>query len=226
MDVKFLGVGSAFSYKDDCNSCYWKEGTTIYFIDMGEKIASKIIDKGLLNDVTSVNIFITHMHADHIGSLEPLLTYIRVFTKISDVTVIYPNREPLEAFIKMLNYKGEVNWIEDDAFNLNGLHIEVIPQYHIANSYGYVIKGKEDGFFYSGDTSVLSLDALDLLKGGIINRIYHEVSSKSSPMHIGIDDLARLVPDSLRSKFILMHFESETLKEKCASLGFKIAQES
>ena len=223
MDVKFLGVGSAYSYKDDCTSCYWKEGTVIYFIDMGEKIASKVIDLGLLSDVTAVNVFITHMHSDHIGSLQTLISYITHLTSIKDVAIIYPQKEMLESYLKLLNYKEGAKFIDDEAFQLNGLHIEAIPQVHIHDSYGYIIKGKDDGFFYSGDTSVLSLDALDLLKGNVINRIYHEVAPHSSPMHMGIDGLAKLVPPSMREKFILMHFESDELKEKCLSLGFKVA---
>ncbi len=223
MEVKFLGVGSAYSYKDDYTSCYWKDGTVIYFIDMGEKIASKVIELELLNDVSAVNIFITHMHSDHIGSLQTLLSYIAHFTSIEEVALIYPRKDLLESYLKLLNYKTGAKFIDDEAFQLNDLHIEAIPQIHIHDSYGYVIKSKDDGFFYSGDTSVLSLDALDLLKGNVINRIYHEVSINSSPMHMGIDDLAKLVPPSMRDKFILMHFETDELKEKCSSLGFKIA---
>ena len=44
------------------------------------------------------NIFITHMHPDHISGLVPLLFYKNVSNELSDITIVGP--DDLRSFIK------------------------------------------------------------------------------------------------------------------------------
>lgn len=224
MNNRFLGVGSAFNYKLDNTSMYFKEGDTLFIIDVGEKIASKIIALNLLEDrhINSICILITHMHADHIGSLEPLLTYIDVFTNITDVKIIYPNGKELKEYLKSLNYCKDVTILEGNVNIIDGIEIKAVRQTHVANSYGYFVYGKENRFFYSGDTSVFNKKALKALEEGQIEKIYHEVGLRGSNLHIGLDELNKDIPLKHRKHVCLMHFENDEIIRKCQEFGYEV----
>ena len=81
MYLKFLGVGAAFNYFTNNNCAYFKQNGKLYIFDMGEKICDKILALHLLDDVDEIVVLITHLHSDHIGSLEPFLYWIHFFSK-------------------------------------------------------------------------------------------------------------------------------------------------
>ena len=74
--LKFLGVGAAYNYRFNNNSAYFIDNKTLYLFDCGEKICDRILKLGLLENVDNVFCFITHLHSDHVGSLEPLMYYL------------------------------------------------------------------------------------------------------------------------------------------------------
>lgn len=227
MNTKFLGNGSAFNYSLDNNSMYFYEGRTLFIIDVGEKICSKIVSLNLLDErkIDKVCIIITHMHSDHIGSLEPLLVYIDVFTNIKDVSIIYPNAKELKEYLKIMNYSKDVTILHDKVNIIDGIEIKACLQKHIPNSYGYFVYGKENRFFYSGDTSSFQNKALDALKEGRIDMIYHEVGLRSSNYHIGLDELNKFIPLKYRNKVTLMHFENQEIINKGKEFGYLISEE-
>lgn len=67
--ITFLGVGSAFSRKN-ATSCILVESEKVkLLVDCGAPILKTLGEYGLsLTDVT--HLFVTHLHADHIGGLE------------------------------------------------------------------------------------------------------------------------------------------------------------
>lgn len=67
--ITFLGVGSAFSRKNATSSILIESGAVKLLVDCGVPIVRSIQEYGLsVKDVT--HLFITHLHADHIGGLE------------------------------------------------------------------------------------------------------------------------------------------------------------
>ena len=77
MELKFLGRGSAFNVKEGNTSAYYKKDNILLLIDCGTTVFKSILDQHLLDNVKEVNVLITHLHDDHVGSLSSLIRYKR-----------------------------------------------------------------------------------------------------------------------------------------------------
>ncbi len=78
MKITFMGVGSAFSRKNATSSILVESGAIKLLVDCGNPIPNSVEACGLsLSDIT--HIFITHLHADHIGGLEQMALMCRLF---------------------------------------------------------------------------------------------------------------------------------------------------
>ncbi|MCR5786221.1 MAG: MBL fold metallo-hydrolase [Acholeplasmatales bacterium] len=223
-ELKFLGVGSAFNLKDDNNSAYYITDDTFILLDCGDRIARKIINYNLLQDVKNVLILITHLHADHISSLETLIDYIYLLRKDINCKIIYPAKQDLETILNLeATYEFEI--LDDKNINEFNIRVEALDATHIPNSYSYLVYTKDFNFYYSGDTNKFNFKALDELKNNKIDMIYHEVSYPNIPVHTSLDDLCDAIPYEYRNKVTLMHFSDDKLKEASKEKGFNIALE-
>lgn len=74
--LKFLGIGSSFAVKNENTSAFYIDKGTLNLFDCGESIFKVAKEKNIFNDVNSVNIFLTHTHSDHCGSLGTLVFYL------------------------------------------------------------------------------------------------------------------------------------------------------
>ena len=101
MKLNFLGCGSAFNPLDGNTSAYFTIGRKLYIVDVGESVFLKLYQKDLLRQYDEILILITHLHADHVGSLPSLISYC-YYVKQKKVTVIHPNR----SLITLLDHMG------------------------------------------------------------------------------------------------------------------------
>lgn len=223
--LKFLGNGSAFNYDLDNTSAYFKYDNTFYIFDCGEKIASKIVKYINFSKENDVVICITHMHGDHIGSLEALLVYLTIINPVNSVTILCSNKSKMISFLKLTDYNyGLVKIIEDKIYKDKNVTIESVEAKHISDSRSYFVYSPLEKFFYSGDTCLLNKKAKEMLFDNKLDTIYHEVSDKDSNFHIGLNTLCKEIPLEYRSKVFLMHFDSDLLIIKCIDEGFNIAR--
>ena len=223
--LKFLGNGSAFNYDLDNTSAYFKYDNTFYIFDCGEKIASKIIKYIDFSKENDVVICITHMHGDHIGSLEALLVYLTIINPVHSVTILCPNKSKMISFLKLTDYNyGLVKIIEDKIYKAKNVNIESAEAKHISDSRSYFVYSPLEKFFYSGDTCLLNKKAKQMLFAGELDTLYHEVSDKDSNFHIGLDTMCKEIPLEYRNKVFLMHFDSDLLINKCINEGFSISR--
>jgi len=84
MKITFLGVGSAFSKKNASSNLLVESGDIRLLVDCGHSAPASIAEYGEeygfgLRDIT--HIFITHLHADHIGGLEEVAFMRRLVYK-------------------------------------------------------------------------------------------------------------------------------------------------
>ena len=223
--LKFLGNGSAFNYDLDNTSAYFKYDNTFYIFDCGEKIASKIVKYIDFSKENDVVICITHMHGDHIGSLEALLVYLTIINPVHSVTILCPNKSKMISFLKLTDYNyGLVKIIEDKIYKAKNVNIESAEAKHISDSRSYFVYSPLEKFFYSGDTCLLNKKAKQMLFAGELDTLYHEVSDKDSNFHIGLDTMCKEIPLEYRNKVFLMHFDSDLLINKCINEGFSISR--
>lgn len=83
-ELQFLGRGSAFNVKEGNNSAFIKsdDDTQMLLIDCGGTVFSQLLKLNVLDGVEELHILITHLHADHVGSLADLLFYMIYRTSI------------------------------------------------------------------------------------------------------------------------------------------------
>lgn len=168
-------------------------------------------------------IFISHGHSDHLGSLDMLLSYRTIFshkkTKVAGMDV--------RDFLKEICHMDYELLIEDNPV----CGLELLPTSHIRGmlSYGCLLNDK---LFYSGDSGKSLLLTAEARKAELL---VHEVSletlydltnrNQSEPfaVHVGIDDLYQNSTPETRAKTWLAHYapqEIEQLRAKAEEYGF------
>jgi ribonuclease BN (tRNA processing enzyme) len=223
--INFLGVGSAFSIErgGNCSAFTYYENNSLLLFDCGETVLKKIISEGILKDISSINILITHFHSDHIGSLGSLIFYCD-YLGISNVNIIYPKVKKMLEVIKLFgvdkaNFKillpEEVEDFKIETYNQEHSHME---------SFGYLCKFDETTIYYSGDTKSVPPEIIKKLLKNEIDYLYHDIHEYGNNYHISIDELAMQIPESLRHKVWCMHLSDEISDKKILKLGFNIVK--
>lgn len=226
--LKFLGVGSCFNTDMGNTSAYYIEGDNLTLFDCGEMTFEAIKKRDLLKDINSVNIFITHLHSDHVGSLPSFIFYLN-FLKGIKPTIWFPNNDIIK-WLRLGNVPDKLyNYmlaIDSEEF------LYVVKQKHtIAQSaYGYVMKIQDKWIYYSGDANTFALSCKQIDNGIlwkdkniVISHIYHEVTMYINDAHVNIFELVEMFPRFMRENITLMHFDDEETVKIAKEIGFKVA---
>lgn len=232
--LESLGFGSAFNSQEyGNNSWYFIENDKVFMIDCGSTIFNTFRAKGL-DAYKEINVIITHMHTDHVGSLGTLIEWM-YYVKGVRVNVL----TSIELQRDIRNYL-EISGIEYCMFNLivtsydkdyvekgtidviftESEHAPQIKSYSLT-----LIRNKAEMIIYSGDTTERFEGGNDLLflhydwcmtnyKGLELRGLYLDVSISNSPVHssypnntIGTCD--RLTNDLNRfnTEVVIMHLD-------------------
>lgn len=219
--LKFLGCGGAFDDKRKNTSAYFIKDNTMFLFDCGESVFHSILNKKLLDNIEKINIFITHLHSDHCGSLASLIPYCFYIKNIS-VTIIYEAKENLDKLLELMYISKErYNIIKAEEFK--DLKVQSFLQEHEKNSYGYLFEVNDKKIFYSGDSITLNSKALELLNNGQIDYFYQDVTVSKTKMHLSVYELYNCVKEQYKDRLYLMHYDEEV--EKAAKeLNLKIVE--
>lgn len=242
--LTFLGTGGAFNTKRGNTSAYFELGTELFIIDAGEDVFAKLVNKNLFNGKTRVNIFITHLHSDHVGSLGTLIAYlyIKVFDMDRSKVCLYFPSEAITELLTLQGIKGDMytsfvnRW---DELYIDGYEKQPEYVFEPAPHTGELDYKKEPncfsiefslknefGFYYSGDTCEFNQK---LMNTYAFDHIYHEVTSnKGATVHFQYDKLLELtkdMPADQKKKITLMHLDEDFDIEKAKADGFSIAGE-
>lgn len=220
MNLNFLGCGSAFNPVYGNTSAYFTMGNRLYVIDAGESVFLKLYQKELLKQYEEITIFVTHMHADHVGSLPSVISYA-YYVLGKTVQVVYPDG----ALWKLLDLMGidhaAYHRIESSSFAADGLKVQAIPVKHAddIHCFGYVIECDGDTIYYSGDSYEIPEEILHGFYNREIGRIYQDTTEFRSDhrSHCSLEELEQYIPENLRKYVFCMHFTTdftEKLKEK------------
>lgn len=249
MKITFLGVGSAFAKKNARSSLLVENGKTRLMVDCGATAPAAVLDYGLsLKDIT--HVFITHLHADHIGGLEELSFIVRFNHKYRPKLVSTPpllerlwdnslrgglefieetpnNAEPqsLEKYFELFPVSPE-KWISLDGNE--PLEIQLHPTDHVLGLETYSVEirnpeNPEKHILFSGDTRINP----PLLKEKVetCKYIFHDCqlfdSGEDNKFGVHASYNDLLkLPENIRNKTWIYHYGDTVLPDACAD-GFQ-----
>lgn len=235
MLLNFLGRGSAFNVNEGNNSAYLKlsvrhNNDTLFLIDCGESIFQRIINKKILDDKTSVNILITHLDSDHVGSLSSLVYYCYYIKHV--IPNIYFPKYDLYDLLKNqghsegVDYKFHLLNAENDNFIETGniKKIKPIKVEHVKtlNCFGYLIYLDSKLIWYSGDCSGVS----NVINEYHIDEFYQDtcLADYDGNVHTSLRTLCENIPREKRNVVYCMHIDCDELIEKAEKEYFNVVK--
>ncbi|NCB05494.1 MAG: MBL fold metallo-hydrolase [Clostridia bacterium] len=223
MKLTFLGRGAAFYPQFGNTNAYFEMGGDLYFLDFGESAYEKVVTRLNLRAYQNVYVLLTHLHADHSGSLASLISY-NYCVLGRRVQVVHP----LPTVRELLKLQG----IGDRFYDYHETLPETCPvrakpvevkHAEDMRCFGYLLSDGEETIYYSGDSAEFPPVVAKKLLAGELARVYHDVASGPSGSHCYVRRLEEVVPMALRSKVFGMHLDCDycdTLK----ALGFSVVE--
>jgi len=153
MKIKFLGTGGAFNFEKGTASALVTVGGKNILIDCGFSTILKIAEHNLTN---IDYILITHLHADHVGSLPTLLPYFQYMLNKPIPKIIVPNptfQDEIHQFLnttyesKRAEYVPLTDFEDIGSIDTTNQHVEGMT------SFAYYFTEGNSLIYYSGDIS-------------------------------------------------------------------------
>ena len=244
LKITFLGSGSAFTVGGDnyqSNLLLQKDDDTL-LIDAGGDIRFSLNEQHLdYKDIR--NIYITHLHADHIGGME----WLAINTFFDQNYSGKPNLFIAESILNDLWNKslaGGLRTLEtehatletyfnvypvkcDGDFSWNSVHFRLVQSIHLVSDYavmpcyGLLMNYKTARIYFTADTQFAPKQLLAFYEEATV--IFHdcETAVHRTGVHAHYSDLVAL-PQKLKKKMWLYHYNSGKLPNAVADgfLGF------
>ena len=230
MEIRFLGIGSAYNTAWGNNNAYFRRGEDLCLLDCGEASFHALRRRGFLEDCRGkIIVLLTHCHADHAGSLASLCSY-GYYKLGKKIHVVHPDKR----IVSLLGLMG----IPEDQFHyhealedlLPGITAQALPVIHVADipCYGYLLCENGAYIYYSGDAGSIPDRVLELLRQGALEKLYQDTcwAPKDSPPsghHLSLYQLEEIIPPPLRNRVYCMHFNTD-YRDEAKEAGFSLAQ--
>ena len=222
-DLKFFGCGAAFCPSLGNTNAWFAKGSTLYLLDCGESTFEKAVRLVHPEQYEKIYVLLTHMHADHCGSLASLCSYM-FFKFDKRVRIVHPS----ENIVAMLALQG----IGRDNYEYfpelpawESIRCSFLPVKHADDmaTFGCLLSDEDETIYYSGDASELLDEVREAFLAGKISRIYHDTASHPSTFHCWYQLLVDAIPTELRQNVCCMHLDGD-YSALLLNLGFSVAQ--
>lgn len=236
--LNFIGRGSAFNPNMGGNTSAFfltDNDKTFNLIDCGCTVFFRILELKLLDNIKKVNVFITHTHDDHIGSLASLIEYCHYIKKIP--VNLYDFNFKLSSLPSILlsldvDYKmyrlnrgiNEENMRLElgNGTTIIGFGVDHVPK---LKSTAYEIVNANEIMIYTGDHNDARINDDYFTQYGY-HKIYTDCSVKefSGNPHVNVEQLCKRFAKYQRDKVYCMHLESFEADEIIKSKGFNVVE--
>lgn len=235
MALTFLGRGCSNNIFQKNNSAYFIENDELFLIDCGESVFAKLKEHNLLDNISTINVMITHTHSDHVGSLGTLILYCYFNIKVK-VNIILPNnalhKEDIINLARIFGCTEEMYNIIDEEEYDNKYKTFTTIRYkqteHVSqiSSYGILFETTEGLVYYSGDTKEINNVKQIISSGKKIDKIYMDTTTANNPdnVHLYIGYLNEEIPKELKNKVYCMHFNNDECIELAKVYGFNVVE--
>lgn len=234
MELQFLGRGSSFNPKEGNTSAFLKsvDGETLFLIDCGSTVFSRLLEKGILEGIKHLHIALTHLHGDHAGSLSELISYVYWNMDITPI-IHFPIAWDDNALAGFLTVQGIENFLYQQErlparkIETLNLQFKFFPVSHVIplldETFAIWLQIGDEKIYYSGDTNRIS--CLPGLQSGEYTRVYHECTTwEDSLVHVPYELLVKTIPLELRHKMYLMHLDANFDISKAKADGFNLVE--
>lgn len=227
MELRFLGLGSAYNPLCKNANAILPLGDCLLMFDCGESTFETLYSRGILDQYNAFVVAITHFHSDHVGSLGSFISYCHCQLH-KKVYLVYPN-DDIRKFLlftgvpeTMYTYLSPAAPMPCGELRLTPVEVQHDP---LISCFGYLVQTGDAQFFFGGDSAAIPDDILRLLKDRKIDTIYQDVTyehSWESTCHGTLENLCIQVPEEFRTQVICMHLGSD-FKSSIEVAGFRLA---
>lgn len=244
LTLKFLGTGSAFTVGDDnfqSNALLQMDGDNL-LIDAGGDIRFALAEAGLTY-LDIKNIYISHLHSDHIGGLEYLALTTYFDPRYQDKPHLYSSEKvvkdlwqhslagglrTIQTKLATLDTYFDVHAIKQyQTFHWAGIEfklvqmVHIISEYELMPCYGLMFNVNKTRIFFTSDTQFAPNQLIDYYREADI--IFHdcETAPYKSGVHAHYTEMVAL-PEEFKKKIWLYHYNPGVLPDakKDGFLGF------
>ena len=241
MELTFLGSGSAFTMNNRQSNMLLKDNEDKLLIDCGTDARHSIQQVGYTHrDITDV--YISHLHADHVGGLE-WLAFCTYFDPTCNRPNLYINRYlKTDLWNKVLSgglasiqgnlsdldtYFNVISCYKNGTFNWNSTKIQTVQTIHVMDgfslvpSFGLMFPSGDTKIFITADTQFCPEQIRDFYEMADIIFQDCETSPFLSRVHAHYSQLKTL-DEKIKNKMWLYHYQDGELPpaEDDGFLGF------
>jgi len=223
--ITFLGKDSGFGEKN--TSAYAIVNNRLLLIDCGYTVMSQLQSLDLLTKVDGIDVIITHMHVDHVGSLSQLALFS--YYALKKPINIISNCSELDNFLTITGASRfrQTPGFPKERYSRNNNFVTFIPTNHVEDEmdcYGFTTTINGTTIVYTGDTTTLK-PFIRYLKPGC--QLFTDASCVGG-VHLNLETnlplLQKLTEDGI--EVYLMHLDNvKKIRELISGTSIKICDD-
>lgn len=234
MNLKFLGIGSAFQTSLYNNCAYFIEDNQLFLIDCGETAFEQLKEQGDFSAIKEIYVVFTHTHSDHIAGLGQLVEHCEK-TLNKKLNIIVPSKEEdtlkedIETLLDIFSIpKDKCNFLSSDDIkgkfktfqSMEFLKTKHSPELE-GKCYSLMFETSEGKVLYTSDS--MDTKYIEELINSDFSKIYTDVTLSIPVVHLDFNVLKEIVPEEMRNKVYCMHFDHPNTIEEARKNGFQVA---
>lgn len=228
-----MGRGAGFNPEEGSTSAFFVDGKALFLIDSGESTFYTLMYRKMFDSVSAINLFITHTHTDHVGSLGSLILYAFAVKKIPLTIITDENM----AFLPKLKILLEIYGLTEDmyrfadssAFDGTSSVFSTARYFKTDHcdelaSCGILFETKQGLVVYSGDMRDPAPVVEIVRSGRKIDKLYVDSTNARIPKmhHVSIHQWREIVPPELTANVYCMHINNSQCIAEAQAYGFKV----
>lgn len=205
LHLTFFGSSAGFPTKNRRNSSIglWR-GSGLYLVDAGEPVAAQFALRDISPDTLRA-VFITHMHADHVGGLPMLLQWSQLNRRAEPLTIAMPAEattgfrdflELIYLYPDLLGFEREMKPVAPGkVYDRDGVTVEAFSNRHLA---GFAERLRREGKGRTGQSFsyLFTVDGTRIVFSGDMAQA-GEITELATRADVVVSELAHFQPEEL-----------------------------
>lgn len=227
MELHFTGIGAAYYPVLGSNCAFFEHNNHFFLIDCGESTFKTMFARDEIFSYEKITVLLTHLHADHIGSLGSFLSFCK---NILHKKVLLVAEE--DTIVQILSQSGVQPDLYDFSTNFaecgtDGLSIRPQRVIHANDMLccGFVFECDGEKTYYSGDACSIPENIMKLFLSGEIKTMYQECTylETDSASHTSLKKLCEWIPEQERNRVYCMHLGGD-IRKTIIRAGFRLPE--